>query len=379
MVQHRGSTSATRGDGRARTSVRGGVRRGAIGAPVPRDRPRDPGGPAPGQDRPHRPGRDARGPGFRVIDYKSGHGPSTDGRQRGADAPAPALRHGRRADHPGRGRAHAPTTSATGPCGRRATSRSPSRSGRRCRTALESYVAELVDRLRRGIFVVDSQVDGCEGFCDYRGDLPDPPGPAGGQASRPGRAAGAGRVGSAARRGRRAAGVSRGAGAGGESMSGAIAPSPGVALTDQQRRALGVPDASVALSAGAGCGKTMVLTERFLAALDDAGGRPLRALVALTFTEKAARELRQRIRARCRAKLASAEDRRAVVDRAPRPGRGADRHVPRVLHAAAAATRPAGRGRPRVRDPRRVDRRLAPRRGGPGRTRGSCWRRATPT
>jgi ATP-dependent helicase/nuclease subunit A len=78
-------------------------------------------------------------------------------------------------------------------------------------------------------------------------------------------------------------------------------------LTDQQRRALGVPDASVALSAGAGCGKTMVLTERFLAALDDADGRPLEALVALTFTEKAARELRQRIRARCRARLADGD------------------------------------------------------------------------
>ncbi|HZW32097.1 MAG TPA: PD-(D/E)XK nuclease family protein [Isosphaeraceae bacterium] len=34
--------------------------------------------------------------------------------------------------------------------------------------ALESYIAELVSRLRRGVFVVDSQVDGCEGFCDYR-------------------------------------------------------------------------------------------------------------------------------------------------------------------------------------------------------------------
>jgi RecB family exonuclease len=33
---------------------------------------------------------------------------------------------------------------------------------------LETYVAELVDRLRRGIFVVDSQVDGCESFCDFR-------------------------------------------------------------------------------------------------------------------------------------------------------------------------------------------------------------------
>src|SRR3954451_7373737 len=81
-----------------------------------------------------------------------------------------------------------------------------------------------------------------------------------------------------------------------------------VRLTDQQRRALGVGDASVALSAGAGCGKTTVLTERFLAALEDAGGRPLRALVALTFTEKAARELRQRIRARCRARLVAGED-----------------------------------------------------------------------
>ena len=91
-------------------------------------------------------------------------------------------------------------------------------------------------------------------------------------------------------------------------MSVAIPTSPGVTLTDQQGRALRVPDASVALSAGAGCGKTMVLTERFLAALDDGGGRPLQALVALTFTEKAARELRQRIRARCRAKLAAGDD-----------------------------------------------------------------------
>jgi ATP-dependent helicase/nuclease subunit A len=81
-----------------------------------------------------------------------------------------------------------------------------------------------------------------------------------------------------------------------------------LSLTDQQSRALHVPGSSVALSAGAGCGKTMVLTERFLAALDEDGGRPLRALVALTFTEKAARELRQRIRARCRAKLAAGDD-----------------------------------------------------------------------
>ncbi len=88
----------------------------------------------------------------------------------------------------------------------------------------------------------------------------------------------------------------------------ANANAAGISLTVQQSRALAVPDASVALSAGAGCGKTMVLTERFLAALDDGGGRPLEALVALTFTEKAARELRQRIRARCRARLAAGGD-----------------------------------------------------------------------
>lgn len=72
-------------------------------------------------------------------------------------------------------------------------------------------------------------------------------------------------------------------------------------LTDEQRRPLDVRGASVALSAGAGCGKTTVLTSRFLGALD--GQNPLGAIVALTFTEKAARELRGRIREECRNRL----------------------------------------------------------------------------
>ncbi len=79
-------------------------------------------------------------------------------------------------------------------------------------------------------------------------------------------------------------------------------------LTAEQHRALEVRDASVALGAGAGCGKTTVLTERFLAEIDGDDGRALSALVALTFTDKAARELRQRIRARCREKLAAGSD-----------------------------------------------------------------------
>ncbi|MFH1918777.1 MAG: UvrD-helicase domain-containing protein, partial [Planctomycetota bacterium] len=86
-------------------------------------------------------------------------------------------------------------------------------------------------------------------------------------------------------------------------------------LTDQQRRAVDARGVSVALSAGAGCGKTFVLTERFLAQLDPSGeGRGTRAggrsrlaeLVAITFTERAAREMRDRIRSACRGRLLEA-------------------------------------------------------------------------
>ena len=78
--------------------------------------------------------------------------------------------------------------------------------------------------------------------------------------------------------------------------------------TDEQRIALDVRGTSVALSAGAGCGKTSVLTERFLLALDGADSLPLRSLVAVTFTEKAASELRKRIRSESRKRLSSAPE-----------------------------------------------------------------------
>ncbi len=74
-------------------------------------------------------------------------------------------------------------------------------------------------------------------------------------------------------------------------------------LTSQQESALHVKGASVALSAGAGCGKTLVLTERFLRLLEGPTPLPLRSIVALTFTEKAARELRERVRLACRRRL----------------------------------------------------------------------------
>jgi ATP-dependent helicase/nuclease subunit A len=79
-------------------------------------------------------------------------------------------------------------------------------------------------------------------------------------------------------------------------------------LTEQQARPLVVRGASVALSAGAGCGKTTVLTARFLGDLEGPDARPIGSLVAMTFTDKAARELRHRIRRECRARLAAGGD-----------------------------------------------------------------------
>lgn len=62
---------------------------------------------------------------------------------------------------------------------------------------------------------------------------------------------------------------------------------------------------SVAVSAGAGCGKTFVLTQRFLSHLRLVSTRsdPLSTVVAITFTEKAAREMRHRVRLACEQEL----------------------------------------------------------------------------
>ncbi|MCC7476536.1 MAG: UvrD-helicase domain-containing protein [Pirellulales bacterium] len=75
-------------------------------------------------------------------------------------------------------------------------------------------------------------------------------------------------------------------------------------LNEDQQRARDTRDVSVALSAGAGCGKTHVLTERFLSHLDpttegESTPAALHQLIAITFTDAAAREMRSRIRAAC--------------------------------------------------------------------------------
>ncbi|MCH8813924.1 MAG: UvrD-helicase domain-containing protein, partial [Chloroflexi bacterium] len=54
-------------------------------------------------------------------------------------------------------------------------------------------------------------------------------------------------------------------------------------------------DETLFVAAGAGTGKTRALVDRFLALV--LAGRPIDRIVAITFTEKAAAELRDRVRA----------------------------------------------------------------------------------
>ncbi len=80
------------------------------------------------------------------------------------------------------------------------------------------------------------------------------------------------------------------------------------ALIDEQLVVLNTRDVSVGVSAGAGCGKTHVLTSRFLSHLDrtsksDVEPAELRQLIAITFTDAAAREMRTRIRNACYERL----------------------------------------------------------------------------
>ena len=64
--------------------------------------------------------------------------------------------------------------------------------------------------------------------------------------------------------------------------------------SDEQRPAVVARGRDVAVTAGAGAGKTRTLVARYLSLL--AEGLPLRAIVAITFTRKAAREMRNRVR-----------------------------------------------------------------------------------
>ncbi len=74
-------------------------------------------------------------------------------------------------------------------------------------------------------------------------------------------------------------------------------PRGAVQLTGEQQEAVARRAEPLLLSAAAGSGKTSVLVERFVAAVLEDGVSPGRIL-AITFTERAAGELRERVRAR---------------------------------------------------------------------------------
>jgi ATP-dependent helicase/nuclease subunit A len=85
-------------------------------------------------------------------------------------------------------------------------------------------------------------------------------------------------------------------------------------LTDEQHSAIYNRNVSIGLSAGAGCGKTFVLTRRFLTNLEPSENgspntAPLSRVVAITFTDRAAREMRDRIRDQCARRLQECAER----------------------------------------------------------------------
>ena len=81
-------------------------------------------------------------------------------------------------------------------------------------------------------------------------------------------------------------------------------------LTPEQERAVARRDRSLMVRAGAGTGKTTVLVERFVQAVVE-DGAPVEGILAITFTEKAAAEMKMRVRRRFR-ELGRREEARAA-------------------------------------------------------------------
>lgn len=69
--------------------------------------------------------------------------------------------------------------------------------------------------------------------------------------------------------------------------------------TEQQEQAITTIDKNIAVNAGAGTGKTKVLTERYVYILENGKlekGKEVESIVAITFTKKATQEMKERIR-----------------------------------------------------------------------------------
>lgn len=76
--------------------------------------------------------------------------------------------------------------------------------------------------------------------------------------------------------------------------------------TEQQNLAIATIDKNIAVNAGAGTGKTKVLTERYVYILENGElkkNREVESIVAITFTKKAAQEMKERIREKIKNKF----------------------------------------------------------------------------
>jgi ATP-dependent helicase/nuclease subunit A len=78
--------------------------------------------------------------------------------------------------------------------------------------------------------------------------------------------------------------------------------------TEAQREAIETRGRRLLVSAGAGSGKTRVLVERFLKLLEENADWQVSDIVAVTFTEKAAREMVSRIRREIRSRIEQSAD-----------------------------------------------------------------------
>lgn len=77
-------------------------------------------------------------------------------------------------------------------------------------------------------------------------------------------------------------------------------------LTDSQKKAIKNIDNNIIVNAGAGTGKTRVLTERYIHILENGSlnkDKEIESIVAITFTKKAAQEMKSRIRAELKARF----------------------------------------------------------------------------
>jgi ATP-dependent helicase/nuclease subunit A len=105
-------------------------------------------------------------------------------------------------------------------------------------------------------------------------------------------------------------------------------------LTEQQGAAVSRREVSVVLSSGAGCGKTHVLTERYLSHLRE--GAEVGQIVAITFTDRAARQMRERIRRAVLHELRTAQG-EDEIDRWARHLRGLETAQVSTIHAFCGA------------------------------------------